>query len=209
MDNDIQSNMLPSALVSDVRSIIDRGRRQAYSAVSSAMVETYWHIGRRIVEEEQQGEHRAEYGTQLIKQLSAALTHEYGKGFSARYLAYFRKFYLTVPDIKILQTRLQNLHWSHIHRILSVDDEVVLSKQLLRSGTSIGANVKEAIRAQSEADFAAKMTISLKEASESEYWLELLTESDYITQTQSESILGDCRELIKILMSITKTVYKK
>ena len=124
MDNDIQSNMLPSALVSDVRSIIDRGRRQAYSAVSSAMVETYWHIGRRIVEEEQQGEHRAEYGTQLIKQLSAALTHEYGKGFSARYLAYFRKFYLTVPDIKILQTRLQNLHWSHIHRILSVDDEV-------------------------------------------------------------------------------------
>jgi len=124
MDNDIQSNMLPSALVSDVRSIIDRGRRQAYSAVSSAMVETYWHIGRRIVEEEQQGEHRAEYGTQLIKQLSAASTHEYGKGFSARYLAYFRKFYLTVPDIKILQTRLQNLHWSHIHRILSVDDEV-------------------------------------------------------------------------------------
>ena len=87
------------------------------------MVETYWYIGRRIVEEEQHGNQRAEYGKQLIKQLSIALTHEYGKGFSARYLAYFRKFYLTVPDIKILQTRLQNLHWSHIHRILSIDNE--------------------------------------------------------------------------------------
>ena len=124
MPKDIIPNSLSLSLVNDVRCIIDNGRKQAYSAVSSAMVETYWHIGRRIVEEEQHGEQRAEYGKQLIKQLSIALTHEYGKGFSARYLAYFRKFYLTVPDIKILQTRLQNLHWSHIHRILSVDNEV-------------------------------------------------------------------------------------
>ena len=112
------------ALVDDVRSIINAGRQTAYSAVNSAMVETYWRIGQRIVEEEQKGQQRAEYGKQIIKQLSVALTHEYGKGFSARFLAYFRKFYLTVPDIKILQTRLQNLHWSHIHRILSVDNEV-------------------------------------------------------------------------------------
>ena len=111
------------SLVDDVCSIINNGRKQAYSAVNNAMVETYWHIERRIVEEEQQGNQRAEYSKQLIKQLSIALTHEYGKGFSARYLAYFRKFYLTVPDIKILQTRLQNLHWSHIHRILSIDNE--------------------------------------------------------------------------------------
>lgn len=113
MPKEIIPNSLSLSLVNDVRSIIDNGRKQAYSAVNSAMVETYWHIGRRIVEEEQHGEQRAEYGKQLIKQLSIALTHEYGKGFSARYLAYFRKFYLTVPDIKILQTRLQNLHWSH------------------------------------------------------------------------------------------------
>ena len=112
------------ALVDDVRSIINAGRQTAYNAVNGAMVETYWRIGQRIVEEEQKGQQRAEYGKQIIKQLSVALTHEYGKGFSARYLAYFRKFYLTVPDIKILQTRLQNLHWSHIHRILSVDNEV-------------------------------------------------------------------------------------
>lgn len=125
MKNEIQqTGSLPKGLVSDVRTIIDNGRKAAYSAINGAMVETYWKIGQRIVEEEQQGKERAEYGKQLIQQLSATLTHEYGKGFSARYLAYFRKFYLTVPDIKILQTRLQNLHWSHIHRILSIDNQV-------------------------------------------------------------------------------------
>ena len=83
--------------------------------------------------------------------------------------------------------------------------EYVLSKQLLRSGTSIGANVKEAIRGQSKADFYAKMNISLKEASEAEYWLELLQETDYITKPQFYSIFTDCQDLIKILVSITKT----
>jgi four helix bundle protein len=82
--------------------------------------------------------------------------------------------------------------------------EFVLCKQLLRSGTSIGANVKEAIRAQSKADFIARMNISLKEASESEYWIELLSETEYITKEQSDSLLSDCRELIKILTRIVK-----
>ena len=84
--------------------------------------------------------------------------------------------------------------------------EYVMSKQVLRSGTSIGANVKEAIRAQSKADFNNKMHIAMKEASETEYWLELLEETDYLTKAQAESILSDCVELIKILMAITKTV---
>lgn len=83
--------------------------------------------------------------------------------------------------------------------------EFVLSKQLLRSGTSIGANVKEAIRGQSKDDFAHKMNISLKEASETEYWLELLFETDYITEQQFNSIIADCTELIKILTSIIKS----
>ena len=82
--------------------------------------------------------------------------------------------------------------------------EFVLSKQLLRSGTSIGANVKEAIRGQSKDDFAHKMNISLKEASETEYWIELLCETDYITKQQFDSIIADCTELIKILTSIIK-----
>ena len=83
--------------------------------------------------------------------------------------------------------------------------EYILSKQLLRSGTSIGANVKEAIRGQSKADFYAKMNISLKEASETEYWLELLHESGYIEEKPFVSIYEDCQELIKILVTITKS----
>ena len=82
--------------------------------------------------------------------------------------------------------------------------EYVMSKQVLRSGISIGANVKEALRAQSKADFRAKMNIALKEASETEYWLELLHESDYITEEQFQSIIADNIEIIKILTSIVK-----
>ena len=80
-----------------------------------------------------------------------------------------------------------------------------LRKQILRSGTSIGANVKEAIRGQSKADFYAKINIALKEASETEYWLELLFESGYISQESFDSIYSDCQEIIKILMAISKT----
>ena len=94
----------------------------------------------------------------------------------------------------------------HLYQFL-VDNkrEHILSKQLLRSGTSIGANVKEAIRGQSKADFYAKMFIALKEASESEYWLELLQETGYIYDDDFDSIYSDCQEIIKILVSITKT----
>lgn len=88
--------------------------------------------------------------------------------------------------------------------------EFVLSKQVLRSGTSIGANVKEGIRGQSKADFYAKMNIALKEASETEYWLELLHESDYLTDQEKdfESLYQECQEVLRILMSITKTQNK-
>ena len=82
--------------------------------------------------------------------------------------------------------------------------EYVMSKQVLRCGTSIGANVKEALRAQSKADFRAKMNIALKEASETEYWLELLHESDDISEEQFQSIIADNIEIIKILTSIVK-----
>ena len=87
--------------------------------------------------------------------------------------------------------------------------EKVLSRQLLRSGTSIGANVKEAVRGQSKPDFYAKLGIALKEASESEYWLELLHESDYIDDKAFESIISDCREILRILTAINKTRFKE
>ena len=83
--------------------------------------------------------------------------------------------------------------------------EYVLSKQVLRSGTSIGANVKEALRGQSRPDFRAKMNIALKEASETEYRLELLYETEYIDESSYTSIINDNKELIKILISIVKS----
>ena len=87
--------------------------------------------------------------------------------------------------------------------------EFDISRQLLRSGTSIGANVKEAIRGQSKADFGAKMNIALKEASESEYWLEILYEAVKLDQKCFDSIITDCRELIKLLTAIVKTTFIK
>ena len=88
-------------------------------------------------------------------------------------------------------------------------NEYVLSKQLLRSGTSIGANVKEAIRGQSKPDFYSKLNIALKEASETEYWLEILYETEYIDKKLFDSINSDCQELIRLLVSITKTQKQK
>jgi four helix bundle protein len=87
--------------------------------------------------------------------------------------------------------------------------EYILSKQLLRSGTSIGANVSESVYAQSRSDFNSKMYIALKEAGESEYWLELLERTEYLTAAQAKSIRDDCQELIKILSSITKTTKER
>ena len=86
--------------------------------------------------------------------------------------------------------------------------EFVLSKQILRSGTSIGANVREAQRGQSKPDFYAKMSIALKEADETAYWLELLSESGFIEKPSYESMYADCNEIIKLLTSITKTQYE-
>lgn len=87
-----------------------------------------------------------------------------------------------------------------------VKKEFVLSKQLLRSGTSIGANIEEAIGGQSEKDFFAKLTISYKEARETHYWIRLLTDTDYLSKDESESLLKDTDELLRIIGSIQKTV---
>jgi four helix bundle protein len=83
--------------------------------------------------------------------------------------------------------------------------EYVLSKQILRSGTSIGANVEEAIGGQSKADFIAKLSIAYKEARETAYWLRLLKDTDYLTEKEFQSIYPDAEELCKIIGSIQKT----
>ena len=84
--------------------------------------------------------------------------------------------------------------------------EYVLSRQLVKSGTSIGANVEEAIGGQSQKDFQAKLSISYKEARETHYWLRLMQDSGYLSPTQSKSLLEDCSELLKILGSIQRTM---
>lgn len=89
--------------------------------------------------------------------------------------------------------------------LITNEKEYVLSKQVLRSGTSIGALVKEAEHAQSKADFINKMNIALKEANETEYWLMLLKDSEYIDEKSFESLHSDISELIKLLASIVKT----
>ena len=89
--------------------------------------------------------------------------------------------------------------------LTKVKHEHVLSKQILRSGTSIGANVTEAQRGQSKADFLAKMTIALKEANETDYWLRLLYASEYMNEAEFQSMRRDVNELIALLVAICKT----
>ncbi len=95
------------------------------------------------------------------------------------------------------------------HYLCDDKKEYVLSKQLLRSGTSIGANIEEAIGGQSEKDFVAKISISYKEARETHYWIRLLTDSGYIPETQSVSLKKDCEELLKISGTIQKTIHSR
>lgn len=83
--------------------------------------------------------------------------------------------------------------------------EFILSKQVLRSGTSNGANIEEANQGQSKSDFIHKLSISLKEAVETNYWLRLLRDSEYLSKSQAESLLSDCCELEKLLTSSIKT----
>lgn len=97
-----------------------------------------------------------------------------------------------------------------LHQYLLKDKgEAIMSKQILRSGTSIGANVAESKFAQSRADFVNKLNIALKEANETEYWLKKLLTGNYITEIQFESMYHDNEEIIKLLVSIIKTCKKE
>ncbi len=93
-----------SVFHADIRNILEQARTKARSAVNAAMVEAYWLIGQRIVQEEQQGQHKAQYGARLMQELSTALTADFGKGFSYADLYNFRQFYRVFPDRQILYT---------------------------------------------------------------------------------------------------------
>lgn len=111
------------SVIDDVKDIISSGMESAYNATSRAMVLTYWNVGRRIVEQEQNGNQRAEYGVAMMDALAVELTKEYGKSYSKRNLQYFRKFYQYFPDIAIVNSCVHNLTWTHFRSLLRVSDE--------------------------------------------------------------------------------------
>ncbi len=95
--------------VKDVKDIINQGRQGAYNATNTVIVSTYWNIGKRIVEEEQHGSRRAEYGKEIISVLSKELKKEFGKNYSERNLRYFRRFYSLFPNFEIWNACVPNL----------------------------------------------------------------------------------------------------
>jgi len=107
--------------INDIKEILANSRKQAYSAVNSAMVQANWLIGKRIVEEEQNGKERADYGKEILKTLSKELSSEFGKGFDERELRRIRQFYLTFPNRDTLRPELS---WSHYRLLIRVTNEV-------------------------------------------------------------------------------------
>ena len=123
----VQSNdnqMAFSLLLSDIKAIIKEARSAAYAGINAVQIDQNWKIGKRIVEEEQGGRIRAEYGKRTIAELSAHLCAEFGEGYSERNLRDFRAFYVIFPDSEIWHTRVPNLSWSHFRLIMRVSDPV-------------------------------------------------------------------------------------
>lgn len=118
MERKEQLSLFSKDFILEIKDIVNQARQKAYSAINSAMVGAYWQMGKRIVEQEQQGHERADYGKQLLKMLSQELTAEFGKGFSVGSLYYYRQFYITFPEIFATPWRI--LTWSHYKRLMQV-----------------------------------------------------------------------------------------
>ncbi|MPM95376.1 hypothetical protein SDC9_142530 [bioreactor metagenome] len=108
------------SFISDIKAIIAQSRGKAIRAVDHQRTLMYWHIGKRIFEEEQEGKDRADYGTYLIKYLSEQLQPEFGSGFSVRQINHYRQFYRTFPIVHALRAQLS---WTQYKLLLSVDNE--------------------------------------------------------------------------------------
>jgi predicted nuclease of restriction endonuclease-like (RecB) superfamily len=113
-------DLIKDGFYNSVKEVLEAARSNVYRSANFVMVEAYWNIGRLIVEEEQSGEQRAEYGKNLIKELSIKLTDDYGKGFNKRNLWYIRNFYLIFPKVNALRAELT---WTHYRLLLKVENE--------------------------------------------------------------------------------------
>ena len=110
--------------IADIKQIIEQARKQLYSSINIVMIQSHWFVGKRIVEEEQGGAVRAEYGKALLKNLAAELVPIYGNAYSVRRLQDYRQFYLYFKDIEIWHSRVPNLTWTHYRELLTITDEV-------------------------------------------------------------------------------------
>ena len=115
--------ILTNNFVAEIKSILLNARIKTYTAINVAMVNAYWQMGKRIVEEEQQGQEKATYGEAILKTLSIELTQEFGNGFSYSNLRNFRQFYLTYPDTEICYTLCSKLTWSHNRLIMRLENK--------------------------------------------------------------------------------------
>lgn len=125
MNKDIETYNKESLLeaITSIKQIIAENKMALLQSANAIIIKTYWEIGKRIVEIEQDGKVRAAYGSNLLKNIAIELTEEYGSGYSERNLAYARKAYVLYPDYNILQTRLQNLSWSHLCLLTGVEED--------------------------------------------------------------------------------------
>ncbi len=119
----IESVNFTDDYIKDIKAILHSAKSQSYKAVNSVMIQSYWLVGFRIVEQEQKGEKRAGYGEKVIENLSKALNAELGSGMSVAHLKNCRQFYLTFPLEKIRSTLCSELSWSHIRMIMRLDSE--------------------------------------------------------------------------------------
>lgn len=126
--------------IHEIKQILAGARQKTYQAINHAMLEACWKIGKKIVHEEQNGKERADYGQEVIKNISRALTKEFGRGFSERNIRGFRQFYLTFPEREIWQTLSAKLSWSHfqlIMRVSSPDAQQYYIQEAAQQGWSV------------------------------------------------------------------------
>jgi predicted nuclease of restriction endonuclease-like (RecB) superfamily len=168
-----------NSYIQDIREILAKARQRAYTAINSLMIEAYWQIGRRIVEQEQQGETRAAYGEQVLKELSIALTVEFGKGFSSSNLRNFRQFYLTYPNEQICYTLCSKLTWSHNRLIMRIDDPKARS-WYLKEAAEQGWSVRVLDRNIDTLYYQRLLSSRQQETSKDSYLLEKTNPADFI-----------------------------
>jgi predicted nuclease of restriction endonuclease-like (RecB) superfamily len=202
-------------LYSNIRHIIEEGKSSAFRAVNFAMVQTYWHIGKLIVENEQSGKQRADYGKELIEKLALKLSAEYGKGFNSSNLWYMRQFYSTFENLHALRGELS---WTHYRLLLKVErddartfymqesiacnwstralERQVNSMYFERMIMTKGKEAKKLVKAEAESN---KETLQAKDIIKDPYvldFLDLKSNTTFYEQELEQAIIDKLQEFL-------------